>query len=289
MTEGKEKERFRRIDALRLYGGDIRKRCNDGSIGSISRDSIYGDDALYRTLNALLFEGNENELERILKEGHKLNSDFIRRIDETVQIYTDIFTLMKEEKPDITDSVIGKRIERVSSLTYYENGLTQSFFSSSKRDYEPEFSHKNGIVLIETEITPNVPYIDFEEILTWEEYKNLAEREILLPPFLVVELKKVPLTAAETKMVKDINRRPPQGKYRIKAIAFPDYRKNIVDPEEALWSKITEGKEMAACLLDKMNEGDIEADYEAYILWKETLQKYLKKQFSRIWYGGTES
>ena len=46
---------------------------------------------------------------------------------------------------------------------------------------------------------------------------------------------------------------------------------------------------MAACLLDKMNEGDIEADYEAYILWKETLQKYLKKQFSRIWYGGTES
>ena len=104
MTEGKEK--FRRIDALRLYGGDIRKRCSNGSIGSISRDSIYGDDALYRTLNALLFEGNENELERILKEGHKLNSDFIRRIDETVQIYTDIFTLMKEEKPDITDSVI---------------------------------------------------------------------------------------------------------------------------------------------------------------------------------------
>lgn len=281
-------DRFRKIDALRLYGGDARERCGNGCVGGISKDIIYGDEDAYRTLNALLFEGSGNERERIWEEGHKLNPDFITRIEETVQMYTDIFTLMKEEKGDFTDSVVGKRIERASSVIYYENGFTQSFFSSSKRDYESEFAWKNGIVLIETEITANVPFVDYEKILTRNEYKHWDEREILLPPFLHIEMNKVPLTAAETKKVSDLNRKPPIGKYRLKTIDFPDYRKSILDSEKVLWQRITEGKEAAAYSLEKMNEGDKEQDYKEYISWKENLQMYLKVQFSKIWHGGDE-
>lgn len=288
MAEGRGLDRFRKIDALRLYGGDARERYSDGCVGGISKDIIYGDEDAYRTLNALLFEGCRNEQERIWEEGHKLNPDFIMRIEETVQIYTDIFTLMKEEKGDFTDNVVGKRIERASSVIYYENGFTQSFFSSSKRDYESEFSRKNGIVLLETEITANVPFIDYEKILTRNEYKHWDEREILLPPFLHIEMNKVPLTAAETKKVRDLNRKPPIGKYRLKTIDFPDYRKSILDSEKALWQQITVGKEAAVYSLEKMNEGDKKQDYKEYISWKEKLQMYLKIQFSKIWYGGDE-
>ena len=49
-----------------------------------------------------------------------------------------------------------------------------------------------------------------------------------------------------------------------------------------------EGKSSAACLLEKMNEGDKEQDYKEYSLWKEKVQLYLKVRFSQIWYGGGE-
>ncbi|GFH89403.1 hypothetical protein IMSAGC002_00648 [Lachnospiraceae bacterium] len=280
--------KFRKIDALRLYGGDTRERNSDGGIGGNSKDPMYGDKDAYRTLNALLFEGVGNEQERIWVEGHKLNPDFIKRIEETVQIYTDIFTLMKEEKEDFTDSVAGKRIDRASSVMYYENGVTQSFFSSSKRGYDSEFAKKNGIVLIETKIISNVPFIDYEKILTQKEYKNWEEREILLPPFLNIEMEKVSLTKAETKKVKDLNKKPPLGKYRLTTIEFPDYRKRISDSERVLWQQIMQGKETAAGLLEKMNEGDKTQDYKEYLFWKQKLQIYLKILFSQIWYGGGE-
>ena len=278
--------RLRQIDALRLYGGDTRERESDGRIGGSSKDALYGDEDAYRTLNALLFEGIKNEQERIWVEGHRLNPAFLRRIEETIRIYTDIFKLMKEERSHLTNNVIGKRVDRASSVTYYEDGFTHSFFSSSKRDYDSEFSKKNGIVLIETEITPNVPFIDYEKILNCHEYKNIEEREILLPPFLSIEMKEIQLRAVETQNIKDLNGKPPLGKYRLKAIDFPDYRKGISASPQKLWAQIMDGKETAALLLEKMNDGDKEQDYKEYILWKEKLQLYLKLQFSQVWYGG---
>lgn len=286
MAKQQDMYRLRQIDALRLYGGDARERESDGRIGGRSRDALYGDQDAYRTLNALLFEGRKNEQERIWEERHKLNPDFLKRIEKTIQIYIDIFKLMKEERSHFTNNMIGKRIDRASSVAYYEDGFTHSFFSSSKRGYDPEFSKKNGIVLIETEITSNIPFIDYEKILNWDEFKNWEEREILLPPFLSIVMKKMPLTAAETKGIKDINGKPPLGKYRLKAIDFPDYRKGISVSQKELWTQIMDGKETAALLLEKMNDGDNAQDYKEYILWKEKLQLYLKLQFSQVWYGG---
>ena len=167
-------------------------------------------------------------------------------------------------------------------------GLPNLFFSSSKRGYDSEFAKKSGIVLIETKIISNVPFIDYEKILTQKEYKNWEEREILLPPFLNIEMEKVSLTKAETKKVKDLNKKPPLGKYRLTTIEFPDYRKRISDSERVLWQQIMQGKETAAGLLEKMNEGDKTQDYKEYLFWKQKLQIYLKILFSQIWYGGGE-
>ena len=277
---------FRRIDALRLYGGDIRERCSDGSIGRESADPLYGDKEAYRTLNALLFKGIKNEQERICKESYILNLEFIRRIDETVQIYTDIFTIMKEKFDDFDSNMVGKRVERASSMAYYKNGFTQSFLSCSKGSYDEEFSKKSGIVLLEIEIAPNVPFVDYEKVLKKEEYKNLEEREILLPPFLNIEMTKIDIVASETRRIKDLYGKPPIGKYRIKTLGMADYRRSILESEEMLWQQIVAGKECAACLLENMNRKDENQDYTRYIEWKENLHKYLKIQLSKIWYGG---
>lgn len=277
------------IDALRFYGGDTRERCSNGYMGRKSRDAMYGDENAYRTLNALLFEGNKNEQERIWKEGHSLNSELIRRVDETVQVYTEIFTLMKARKEAFDYRVTGKRVDRASSVVYYKNGFTQSFFSCSKcDDYDSAFARKNGIVLIEAELSPNIPFLDYNKILERNEFIYWDECEILLPPFLNIELQEIPLTASETRIVKDQNNKPPMGKYRLKTIQFPDYRRILLDSEKMLWQQIIDGKESTAQLLDKMNENDREQDYREYICWKEKLQAYLKIEFSRIWYGGDE-
>ena len=57
----------RNIDMLRFYGGDIRKRTEDGKfliMNSLKnprdqKDLLWGDENAYRTLNALLFDGYE--------------------------------------------------------------------------------------------------------------------------------------------------------------------------------------------------------------------------------------
>lgn len=278
---------FSGSDALRFYGGDTRERCSNGYLGKKYSDPMYGDEEAYRTLNALLFEGSENEKERIWIENHKLNPQFIRRIDETVNIYMNIFTLMKKSRAN-DKAMIGKRVDRASSVIYYEAGFTQSFFSCSKGDYDDTFSKKNNIVLIEVEVTSNVPFVDYENVLAKSEYKYLDEREILLPPFLKIKLEEANLTPAETRRIKDQNGKLPLRKYRLQTIEFPNYCKIISESEDEVWKKIIDEKENAACLLEKMNQNDKDQDYREYERWKNNLQTYLKLKFSDIWYEGKE-
>ena len=91
------------VDMLRFYGGDIRERTKDGKVvfGESSRDTLWGDSEAYRTLNALLFDGYENEKERIFKEKKKLKPVFIERLDETLAIYTGVFSMMCLQKEKI--------------------------------------------------------------------------------------------------------------------------------------------------------------------------------------------
>lgn len=275
-----------KVDALRFYGGDTRERCSNGNLSKKSLDVMYGDEKAYQTLNALLFEGSANEKERIWAEKNKLNPEFIRRIDETVQIYMDIFCMMKEMRKNHVEAVTLKRVDRASSIRYYEAGFTQSFLSCSKSGYDCEFSKKNDIVLLEIELASDIPFIDYECALNRNEYMNANEREILLPPFLNIEINRTEFKPVETRIVKDKNGKPPLGKYKLKPIEFPDYRKSILGSIQDIWEKIIDGKEVAACLLEKMNDNDRKQDYSNYAKWKETLHTYLKLQFSDIWYGG---
>lgn len=93
-------EKRKDIDMLRFYEGDIRVRTSGDTLlfKDFSKDpenlqnKLWGDKEAYRTLNALLFDGYNNEQERIQKEGHQLNPVFIELLKETLDIYKGVFS-----------------------------------------------------------------------------------------------------------------------------------------------------------------------------------------------------
>lgn len=117
-------EKRKDIDMLRFYGGDIHQKNKEGEYVITNNlvnpknkeDVLWGDRDAYRTLNALLFDGIENEKERIYKEKRKLNPVFIELIENTLEIYRGIFAVMCRKK------------QRYRRLLYYEGIRNLSFF-----------------------------------------------------------------------------------------------------------------------------------------------------------------
>ena len=180
--------------------------------------------------------------ERIFKEGNKLNPVFVRRLKDTIKIYTGIFKLMCMEKQKKVSSFRARRVDRKNSLNAYEKGCTQSFVSCSKGGYGTQFANKNKVILLEVEVSGESPYIDFQQKLTEDEYIYYNEQEILFPPFLPLKIEEFALTKGEKKMIKDMHNNPPVGKYLIQPGSFPDYREIIKSSKEELYQRILQGK-----------------------------------------------
>lgn len=268
-------QKRKNIDMLRFYGGDVRERTDDGVLIDTCKDDLWSDKTAYRTLNALLFDGYENEKERIFKEGNKLNPVFVRRLKDTIKIYTGIFKLMCMEKQKKVSSFRARRVDRKNSLNAYEKGCTQSFVSCSKGGYGTQFANKNQVILLEVEVSGESPYIDFQQKLTEDEYIYYNEQEILFPPFLPLKIEELALTKGEKKMIKDMHNNPPVGKYLIQPGSFPDYREIIKSSKEELYQRILQGKEEASLCLERMNAGDWCSDYRIYENWKKDFQDYI--------------
>lgn len=277
------------LDSLRLYEGDIRIRGEEGKLHcKQSADPFYGDRDAYRTLNALLIPDIHNEYSRIEKEGKQLNPVFANQAEETIRLYCRVFSLMcryREDEKKSGEEVRAKRIERNSSLALLKGGNTISFFSASKAGYQKEFAKKDGIILLEIHVPPDVPYLDLENVLG-KEYLAAEEREILLPPFVSITVREEKLLAPERK-IRDLNKKPPLGKYRIDAGKFPGFipeREGFISAKQMEEEILTE-KETAVNAIDEMNRKNWEYDFAAYCLWKRKLQTYLRYRFLDMWMG----
>lgn len=192
-------EKRKDIDMLRFYGGDIHQKNKEGEYVITNNlvnpknkeDMLWGDRDAYRTLNALLFEGIENEKERIYKEKRKLNPIFIELIENTLEIYRGIFAVMCRKKGNQLSVSKIKRVDRKASLMAYLKGYTESFVSCTKGEYDDEFAAKNNIILLEIESLENTPYVDYQQVVTMKEYRNYGEKEVLFPPFLSLKQMKM--------------------------------------------------------------------------------------------------
>lgn len=283
------------LDMLRFYGGDIRKRTEEGKLLIINssenskdpKDLLWRDKDAYRTLNALLFDGYENEKERIFQEHHQLNPIFIELLEETLAIYTGIFAVMcqNKEKQSVISTV--RRVDRKASLSAYTKGYTESFVSCSRGGFESDFSKKNQIILLEIETSENSLYVDYQQALG-AEYAKWDEQEVLFPPFLPLTMEEMELSKREKLSIHDMHGNSPCGKYLLKLREFPDYRKIITCSQEKLLEKMFSGKKEAATCLQKMNSGQWDEDFQEYINWKKNLHDYLKLLYSAMWCGTEE-
>ena len=77
----------------------------------------------------MLFEGIENEKERIYKEKRKLNPVFIELIENTLDIYRGIFAVMCRKKENQLSVSKVKRVDRKASLmAYYDLVMDEGIF-----------------------------------------------------------------------------------------------------------------------------------------------------------------
>ena len=284
-------EKRKDIDMLRFYEGDIRVRTSGDTLlfkdflkdQENLQNKLWGDKEAYRTLNALLFDGYNNEQERIQKEGYQLNPVFIELLKETLDIYKGVFSTMCRKKEPMSSAVKVRRVDRKASLSAYEKGHTESFVSCSKGPYGTDFSKKNQVILLEIEIPENSPYVDYQQVLQ-KEYAKWDEKEVLFPPFLPLDIEEIGLNKKEKLSIHDMHGNPPVGKYLLRLGEFPDYRKTITFSQEELLEKLLLGKDAAAICLQKMNAGQWDEDFQEYVNWKENLHDYLKLVYSDMWY-----
>ena len=271
-------EKRKDIDMLRFYGGDIHQKNKEGEYVITNNlvnpknkeDVLWGDRDAYRTLNALLFDGIENEKERIYKEKRKLNPVFIELIENTLEIYRGIFAVMCRKKGNQLSVSKVKRVDRKASLMAYLKGHTESFVSCTNGEYDDEFASKNNIILLEIESLENTPYVDYQQVITMQEYCNYDEKEVLFPPFLSLNVSEIELTTKDNH-IRDMYGQPPVGKYLLKMEEFPDYRNAITSSREELLNKILDEKDKAVLCLEHMNNNMWKEDYHEYVEWKNNL------------------
>ena len=68
-----------------------------------------------------------------------------------------------------------------------DKGHTESFVSCTKGEYDDEFASKNNIILLEIESLENTPYVDYQQVITMQEYCNYDEKEVLFPPRVIAD------------------------------------------------------------------------------------------------------
>lgn len=177
----------REIDAIRFYQGDVRRRTKDGTYSEqLTEPGFYGIPGAYRTMNCLMFEGIENEKERLAEKAGSLNPQIYLEIEKVVDVFCDIFRAMCKSTVGRKDSarIIAYRTDwGISVEEMRKQGQTISFTSTSKENCPEEyFRRKRKLTLLEIVIPSGVPYLDFEKILG-SDYHYASQREILLPPF----------------------------------------------------------------------------------------------------------
>lgn len=276
------------MDAICFYQGDVRRKTRDGGYSDrLKEKGFFGIQGAYRTMNCLMFDGIENERERLAEKENSLNPEIFREIEKVVEVFCDIFRAMCKSAAEHREEAVRilYRTDRgVSVRKMQEKRQTISFTSTSKENRPIEFfKQKKKLTLLEIIVPPGTPYLDFEKELGGD-YYFASQREVLLPPFLKTEFFEGKLTAEE-EAYQDADGQPPQGKYLVLIKEFalqggeetngkccPDLR------------ELTAEKENAAAVLAKLSKEEelTEQEIQKYCEWKKKFQKIILKKFREI-------
>ena len=253
------------IQAVRWYEGDV----------SSADDPVLVDTKAYVTYNAVFFTGTANE-EAKVREKKYLNPAFFSHCEKiygkdslTAHIIDAMFIC---NHPSITTYRV-ERLYDFQMMQKYQH--TISFTSTSNNGFLGNYTDKEGIVLMVCHLSADTPCLVLSSFLP--HYAKSEEAEVLLPPWLKMDIQEVPMTKQE-KEIKDMYGRPPFGKYEI---WFTDLHLPNISCDKPNAEMIATAQDICRCINAQQQYKDI----SAYELCKkycrkltiETMQKRIEK------------
>lgn len=177
----------REKSALKYYTGDI------------SGDNVFWDESkAYLVLNSLFYDGICTEKARA-SEGKFLNPAILDDIDRLFDFYDNMFSAFCKCRAE--SSVSAYRVERFSDYAFIKQSeKTVSFTSTSTSGFLKEYRDRKGIALMKFVIPVGMSCISMSEVL--DVYTKSEEAEILLPPFMNLNITEISVNDSE-KSIKD--------------------------------------------------------------------------------------
>ena len=260
------------LDCIRFYMGDPE---------IVNRGDFRGGPKAYNTINALLHDGIQNEMDKI-NEGKKIEIYDAKHLKSYMSLIATIYLAMeKYSRTNQNTRLITYRVDRFSEIAgLMEQKRIEGFYSTCKWGFLKEYANtKANIVLLEIVREKNVPYLDFECLFA-EYYAKPQEAEILLPfDAGVKSIEKVTLTEEEKKTYRDVNGEEPRGKYRIfleeekVSLDTVDYKMNTCGIiEDEVIGRVQN-------CLKKLSEHRVlnKEEFQFYTDWKKKLKQYICK------------
>jgi len=244
-------------DSLRFY----QNSCGEADA---LKDPMYGIPDAYGLINALLFDGISSEKTRV-REGKALHPELLDHMPSLLGAVRNIFyfftaSVMHGESSSRTLY----RTERAAGLEMMmKKGRTISLTSASTKCEFPDYLlEKEGICLLRIQVPAFTPCIDVNALLT-EGNEHAEEEEVILPPFLELEIRpreelfqgKIPVYSVEVK-----------GPVEIEKLSFGDITRS--DRE-----RLCDRAALDRCIrvlrdMERSAEPDPE-DLRAYLAWKK--------------------
>lgn len=241
------------IEALKFYIGDVD-----------SDNSFYGDKKAYIVLNSLFFPGIHSEKMRAA-EGKYLNSAVIADVPRLLSFFNCIFSAFG--KSLLKETCTAYRVERMADFEICRSlGRTVSLTSTSTAGFLDAYRDRRGIALMKFNLSEGCNFINVAETLDY--YAKPEEAEILLPPFMNLDIRDIKLTD-EQYSITDCDGNPPviSAEVNIGGVC------SDVNDENIHISDCNAGMRV----YEALNNGGIpdEEDISEYSQWKKAFQRKL--------------
>lgn len=239
---------------LKYYTGDVS-----------GADPFWSEPKAYLVLNSLLYDGLETEISRT-REGKFLNPAILDDVDRLLDFYDNMFSAFRKCRSD--GDIKTYRVERYSDfIPILKTNHTVSFTSTSTGGFLDAYRDRKGITLIKFIIPENVSCINVAEALDF--YAKSEEQEVLLPPFMRLEIAETELSETELK-ITDSDGKSPVNSY--KAVCRP------YDIKERTGNISNDGAYAGQRIYNALNNGENpeKSDIETYTQWKKNLHAIYK-------------
>lgn len=273
------------LDCIRFYMGDPE---------IVNRGDFRGGPKAYNTINALLHDGIQNEIDK-MSEGKRIEIFDAEHLKSYMSLIAAIYVAMqKYSQSHENRHLTTYRVDRFSEIAgLKEKKRIEGFYSTCKWGYLSEYANtKANVVLLEIVREENIPYLDFESLFA-KYYAKPQEAEILLPfDAKVKKVEEVPLTEEEKILYQDIHGEPPIGKFKVRL----EYNDSLelkkswtLDAWEDLQHEIL-SSETIMCVqncLKHLNEcKQLEKEeLKFYTDWKQKIKLYIAKMIEERAYA----